>query len=189
MPEGFPWKIRSHAMACSRTSSSDASGATERAIATPSAAEHPSPPPAGSSVLASTSTSPSERVARTDARSARNARPRSRSSSSVTSVDHVVTRRTLDALARATAVAPRSIPRATAGTPWTTACSPARINFPHARPGLVIVIPLAPRARWLLRGGAVSLRSRARAARSSTTRPPRATRAALRRAPSRPSRS
>src|SRR5450755_2980335 len=35
---------------------------------------------------------------------------------------------------RAIALAPRSMPTASAGTPYTTACSPNRITFPQARP-------------------------------------------------------
>src|SRR5258706_474528 len=112
-----------------------------RTIATPRAAEQPSPAAAGRSVIASTE---SGDVAPHASSSARNARARSDASS-------VVTRRVLSpALVERTssdgpslrapggrparAVAPRSIPMTIAGTPYTTACSPSRMTFPKAEP-------------------------------------------------------
>ena len=119
MPEGLPWNTRSQHIACSRTTSSLASGASARAIATPSAAEQPRPSPAGSSVVTSTRVGATSPRVRTASSSARKARESSSSPLSVTSADHAVTCRRLgpDGSRYARATAPRSIPSATAGTP------------------------------------------------------------------------
>ena len=67
---------------------------------------------------------------------ARSARPRSRESSAVASTFHARTLRRVGPLSSGIAWArtPRSIPTATAGTPYTTACSPRKSRLAAGNP-------------------------------------------------------
>jgi hypothetical protein len=91
---------------------------TARAIATPSAAEHPSPAPAGKSAWASTRTgrfTPHERSSAANARESESSSP---VIARIGSPPRTLTRSSLSSPSKtARARAPRSMPTAIAGTP------------------------------------------------------------------------
>ena len=103
--------------------------AAARVTATASAAELPSPARDGTSASASKSSAGAS-SRRTIAASAR---PAVLSSPAVASSPHAGTRRR-PLPARAVAVIPTDSPAASAGCPYTTACSPTRITLAWPRP-------------------------------------------------------
>ena len=200
MPDGLPWNTRSQASTRAAIASGAADG-IERARDRDAERRRAAEPAARRQVGLRLDVDGADgryagralRLARRREQAAKRARERRRvvvtcvAHGDVPAADvHDALRVRVGAARVASAQAPRSMPTASAGTPYTTACSPKRITFPCAVPRLM---PTSPRAREPRPRATACPRDASRQAPSPRARraPRRAApRRAPRRAPSRP---